>query len=126
MAAVVVGPVLLHELSLNEWHMLAGLTGISAGVPIGFARSRAQYVRAIPLSKSVVLTRSRAEYLLILLLAALRSAESAIRHSHSTLLTLALAGLLSLPVGESVARSVSITNKYQNAVNESPAHGLSS
>jgi hypothetical protein len=124
MAMVVVGPVLLHELNINDWHLLAGLVGISVGVPIGLLRARVQFVRAVPTSKSVVLTRSRAEYSLVILLAVLRSAESSIRQHHSMLLTLVLAGLLSLPVGESVTRSVSITSRYQRSVAESPIHGL--
>jgi hypothetical protein len=125
MAMIVVGPVLAHELNLNAWHMLAGLVGISLGIPIGLLRSRVQFVRAVPTSKSVVLTRSRAEYLLVILLAVLRTAENTIRQNHSILLTLLLAALLSLPVGESITRSISITSKYQSSVRESPIHGLS-
>jgi hypothetical protein len=125
MAIIVVGPVLAHELNLSAWHMLTGLAGISLGIPIGLLRSRVQFVRAVPTSKSVVLTRSRAEYLLVILLAVLRTAENTIRQNHSTLLTLLLAALLSLPVGESITRSISITSKYQSSVGESPMHGLS-
>ena len=125
MAIVVVGPILLHELNLSAWHMLAGLVGISLGMPIGLLRSRVQFVRAVPMSKSVVLTRSRAEYSLVILLAVLRSAESTNLQSHSTMLTLLLAAMLSLPVGESITRSVSLTSKYQTSVSESPVHGLS-
>src|ERR1039458_10668914 len=69
LAIVVVGPVLAHELNLNTWHVLAGVIGISVGIPIELLRSRVQFVRAIKSSQSVVLTRSRAEYALVILLA---------------------------------------------------------
>jgi len=124
-AIIVVGPVLAHELNLNSWHLLAGLVGASCGVPIGIVRSRVQYVRAIKESTSVVLTRSRAEYGLVIVLVALRSSESFIRSSHTPALTLLFAALLALPIGESIARTASIVNKYRAAVNESPTMGLS-
>ena len=125
LAIVVVGPVLAHELNLNTWHVLAGLIGISVGIPIGLLRSRVQFVRAIKSSQSVVLTRSRAEYALIILLVILRSSEGSIRQNHTTSITLLLAMLLALPIGESFARSVSMGNKYHTSTVESPSMGLS-
>ena len=125
LAVVVVGPVLAHELNLNTWHVLAGLIGISVGIPIGLLRSRVQFVRAIKSSQSVVLTRSRAEYALVILLVILRSSEDSIRQNHTTSITLLLAMLLGLPIGESFARSVSMVNKYHSSTVESPSMGLS-
>lgn len=124
-AIIVVGPALVHELDINAWHLLAGLVGASAGLPFGLLRSRVQYVRAIKASTSVVLTRSRAEYGLVVVLIVLRSSESFLRQSHAPALTLLFAGLLALPIGESIARTASIVNKYRAAVNESPTMGLS-
>lgn len=124
LALIVVGPVLAHELNLNTWHVLAGLLGLSLGIPIGVLRSRVQYVRAIKSSKSVVLTRSRAEYALIVVLLILRSGEDVIRQNHTTALTLLFAMLLALPVGESCARSLSILGKYQRSLDGTPSMGL--
>jgi hypothetical protein len=124
-AIFVIGPVLAHELNINAWHLLAGLVGLSLGVPIGLLRSRVQYVRAIKASTSVVLTRSRAEYALIVVLVILRSSEDFIRQSHRPSITLLFAALLSLPIGESCARTISIVDKYRKAVSDSPTMGLS-
>ena len=124
LAIVVVGPLLDHELNVNAWHILAGLVGMAAGVPIGLLRSRVQYVRAVKRSKSVVLVRSRAEYALILLLVILRSSENSIRLNHSTIVTLMYALLLALPIGESCARSFTMVKKYRNETIESPSMGL--
>lgn len=121
LAIIVVGPVLAHELNVDTWHVLAGLVGVGAGVPIGLLRSRVQYVRAIKSSKSVVLVRSRAEYALIFLLVILRSSESSIRQNHSTSVTLLFALLLALPIGESCARTFSMVKKYRSETAETPS-----
>jgi hypothetical protein len=125
LAIIVVGPVLAHELNVDVWHILAGLVGIAAGIPIGLLRSRVQYVRAIKSSKSVVLTRSRAEYGLIVLLVILRSFQSSIGQNNSTSVTLLFALLLALPIGESCARSFSMVKKYRMEAVALPAVGLS-
>jgi hypothetical protein len=125
MTIIVVGPVLAQELNVSPWHVVAGLLGVSAGVPIGMLRSRVQFVRAIKSSTSVVLTRSRAEYGLLALLLVLRSAEDAIRNVHTSSITLLFAALLALPVGESFARTIAIVGKYRNSISESPSMGLS-
>jgi hypothetical protein len=125
MTIIVVGPVLAQELNLSAWHVVAGLVGVSLGVPIGMLRSRVQFVRAIKSSKSVVLTRSRAEYALLALLLVLRSAEDAIHNVHTTSITLLFAALLALPVGESFARTTALVGKYRNSISESPSMGLS-
>ncbi|MFY9783060.1 MAG: hypothetical protein WAK12_05965 [Acidimicrobiales bacterium] len=125
MSVIVVGPVLAQELNVSAWHVVAGLVGASLGVPIGMLRSRVQFVRAIKSSRSVVLTRSRAEYALLGLLVVLRSAEDGIHNVHTTSITLLFASLLALPVGESIARTTAIVGKYRNSVSESPSMGLS-
>jgi hypothetical protein len=123
LAVIVVGPVLAHELNINTWHVLVGLVGLTIGVPIGLLRSRVQFVRAIKSSQSVVLTRSNAEYALIAVLVVLRVAQDSIRDVHSSTLTLLFAALLALPIGESVARSTSMVEKYRNSPDESPSLG---
>jgi hypothetical protein len=125
MSIIVVGPLLAHELNVSVWHVIVGLVGASLGVPIGLLRSRVQFVRAIRSSTSVVLTRSRAEYLLLALLIVLRSAQDAIHNVHTSSITLLFAGLLALPVGESFARSLSIVSKYRTSLGEAPSMGLS-
>jgi hypothetical protein len=121
LAIIVVGPLLGHELRLSVWHVVAAVLGASIGIPIGWLRSRVQFVRAIASTKSVVLTRSNAEYALVVLLVVLRSAQDFLSKSHSALITIVFAALLALPIGESVARSVSITNKYHASLGELPA-----
>jgi hypothetical protein len=123
LAVIVVGPVLAHELNISAWHLLAGLLGLSIGIPIGLLRSRVQFVRAIKSSQSVVLTRSNAEYALLALLVVLRVAQDSVRNVHSTTLTLLFAALLALPIGESVARSYSMVEKYRNGPDEPASLG---
>jgi hypothetical protein len=125
LAIIVVGPVLAHELDINTWHVVAGLVGVSLGIPIGLLRSRVQFVRAIKSSTSVVLTRSNAEYALLVVLIVLRSAQDFIRGVHSPSVTLLFAALLALPIGESAARSISIVEKYRGAVDGSAPMGIS-
>lgn len=123
-AAIIVGPVLWHEMNLSTWHVVASLLGASIGIPIGVLRSRVQFVRAAPSSRSVVLTRSRAEYALLVVLIILRSAEGFVKREHAQALTLVAAALLALPIGESLARSLSIVQKYRASVVETPSMGL--
>jgi len=125
LAIIVVGPLLAHELHFSLWHAAAAAVGASIGIPIGLLRSRVQFVRAIASTKSVVLTRSNAEYALVVLLVVLRSAQDFLSKSHSSLVTILFAALLALPIGESCARSVSITSKYNVSLGELPAAGSS-
>jgi hypothetical protein len=121
LAIIVVGPLLGHELNLSAWHIIAALVGASVGIPIGILRSRVQFVRGIASTKSVVLTRSNAEYALLALLIILRSAQDFMRQSHSASITILFAALLALPIGESCARSYSITEKYRASIGDLPA-----
>jgi hypothetical protein len=121
LAVIVVGPLLAHEINLSVWHSLAAVVGAVAGIPIGLLRSRVQFVRAIASTKSVVLTRSNAEYALVVLLIVLRSAQDFLRQSHSVSITILFAALLALPIGESSARSISITGKYRASLGDLPA-----
>lgn len=73
------------------------------------------FVRALPQSRSVILTRSTAEYLLLGVLVVLRSSENAISRVHSRSLTAVLSALLALALVESVTRSIAITVKYRRS-----------
>ncbi len=75
-------------------------------------------MRAIKSSQSIVLTRSNAEYALIAVLVVLRVAQDSVRDVHSTTLTLLFAALLALPIGESIARSYSMVERYRNSPDE--------
>ena len=124
LALVVVGPVLWHELTLSAVHVGAGILGLLLGCPVGVLRSRIQFVRAIESTKSVVLTRSNAEYALVILLVILRSAESSIERQHGAGITFLLTVLLAFAFGESATRSAAITQKYRKSVEEQPRPSL--
>lgn len=120
LALVVVGPVLWHELTLSVAHVGAGILGLVLGYPVGVLRARIQFVRAVTPTKSVVLTRSNAEYALVILLIILRSAESSIERQHGAGVTFLLTVLLAFAFGESAARSIAITQRYRQSAEEQP------
>jgi hypothetical protein len=125
--AVVVGPLLVRVIYLNPWNLPLALVGAAIGIPVGLLRSKVQYVRAIKATKSVVLTRSAAEYAVVVLLVIIRSVESSVDKSTSGALIAIAALLLGFPIGESSARSRSIIQKYQAAPDEyvtGPASGV--
>jgi hypothetical protein len=117
-AVVLIGSTLWDTVFTSLTHVGVALLGAAIGVPIGLARARVVFVRALPSSKSVVLTRSTAEYLLLALLLCLRLGGSTIARSHSKAGLYVLGALLGLAVAESVARSVAITLRYRNSANE--------
>jgi hypothetical protein len=117
-AAVVVGPLLWHELHKGASCVGLGVVGAAVGIGIGLLRARIMFVRALPQSRSVILTRSTAEYLLLGLLIILRSAEGAVERLHSRPFTLVLSALLALAVVESVTRSVAITLNYRRSITQ--------
>jgi hypothetical protein len=82
-------------------------------VPIGMARARVMYVRAVKESHSVVFRRSAMEYGLLGLLLVLRIAESSISHLHNEFVTYVLTGGIALAVVESIARAAAIVVKYR-------------
>jgi len=114
-AAVVVGSLLWRYLTTDIAHVGMGVLGAAIGVPIGLLRARVQFVRALPQSTSVILTRSTAEYLLLGLLIILKLTENAVSRVHSLPITLVLTALLALAVTESIARSIAITLKYRTS-----------
>lgn len=118
---VLIGGVLWDLMTRSPEHVLAATLGALAGIPIGLARAKVMYVRAVKESKSVVFRRSGIEYGLLALLLALRIAESSISHLHNSLATDALTALIGLAVAESIARAVAIVLKYRRDTQLDPA-----
>ncbi len=112
-AVALVGPLLWHELAKGVSYVGMALLGAAVGVAIGVLRARVMFVRALPQSRSVILTRSTAEYLLLGLLFVLKLSEDAIDRVHSGPFTLVLTALLALAVVESFGRSIAITLTYR-------------
>lgn len=120
-AVVVVGSRLWDVVLSDAGHVGVAIVGAFVGIPIGLARARVMFVRALPSSKRVILTRSTAEYLLLGLLLCLRLGGNAIASSHSRAGLLVLAALLGLALGESLARSVAITIRSRTSIREQAA-----
>ena len=110
---VFIGSVLWSLLSRDLGHALVGIAGALAGIPIGIARARTMYVRAVPEAHCVVFRRSPLEYGLLGLLLVLRLAEDGISKLHAGVVTYALVALISLAVSESVARAAAVTEYYR-------------
>ncbi len=115
-----IGTVLWSLMTRSDGHFLAALLGAAVGVPIGMARARVQYVRAVGTAKSVVFRRSNAEYGLIALLVILRIAESSISNLNTGFATYAIAAGAALAIAESIARSAAIGVRYHRETNFSP------
>ncbi len=78
LSIVFVGGVLWGLMSRDVVHVLFALVGAAAGVPLGVARARTMYVRAVPDAKSVIFRRSTLEYGLLAVLLVLRIVERSI------------------------------------------------
>ena len=113
MSIVLIGSVLWTLMMRSDGHVVAALIGGAIGVPIGMARARVMYVRAVKESQSVIFRRSAMEYGLLGLLLILRIAESSISHLHNEFVTYVLTGGIALAVVESIARAGAIIMKYR-------------
>ncbi len=91
-------------------HLALSGVGAVVGMIIGLARARAMFVRALPTSRAVVLTRSGREYVLVGLLIILRVVEAAIVTGPWSVLVLAL---VVLAMVDSIVRSAEITRLYR-------------
>ncbi|MGA2123892.1 MAG: hypothetical protein ABSG58_05640 [Acidimicrobiales bacterium] len=111
-----IGTVLWGLVMRSDAHVLAALIGAGAGVPIGMARAKVMYVRAVKESQSVIFRRSAMEYGLLGLLLILRIAESSITHLHNEFVTYVLTAGIALAVAESIARAAAIIMKYRRDV----------
>jgi hypothetical protein len=112
LALFFVGSVLWGLISRDVGHLLIAIVGGSAGIPLGVARARTMYVRAVKPDKSVVFRRSPLEYGLLSLLLVLRIVEGSIAKLHSEVATYALTALIAFAVVESVARTLDIGVRY--------------
>ncbi|HEY5302670.1 MAG TPA: hypothetical protein VIJ86_01285 [Acidimicrobiales bacterium] len=118
-SVVVIGPFVVHFISMSSTHVAAAIVGAGAGVVIGYTRARIMFVRAVKQYKSIVLRRSGLEYGLLLILIILRATEGSIESSGSTSALLAVTALASLALVEAVARAAFIVKRYIDAPEES-------
>jgi hypothetical protein len=107
-----VGSVLWSLMTRNYAHFGAAIVGALAGVPIGIARARVMYVRAVPAAKCIILRRSPVEYALLAVLLALRLSANSIASMHSSVATYALTAFIALGVVESIVRASAIVWRY--------------
>jgi hypothetical protein len=113
---VLIGTVLWSLMGRSDGHVVAAIIGAAAGIPIGMARAKVMYVRAVKESQSVIFRRSAMEYGLLGLLLILRIAESSITHLHNGFVTYLLTAGIALAVAESIARAGAIVVKYRHDV----------
>lgn len=114
---VVIAEPVVVQLSKGIGHIALAVVGAAIGIAIGLTRARVMYVAAVPATKSVIMTRSRTEYLLVVLVIALRFAEFAATGPW----TIVLALLLGIAVVDPIARSIATTMKYRAEVTALPA-----
>jgi hypothetical protein len=115
-----IGTVLWDLMTRSDGHFVAALVGAAIGIPIGMARAKVQYVRAVGTAKCVVFRRSNAEYALLGLLLVLRIAESSISNLHNGFASYAIAAGAALAVAESIARSAAIAIRYHRETTLAP------
>jgi hypothetical protein len=107
-----VGSVLWDLMTRNYAHAGAAIVGGLVGVPIGLARARVMYVRAVPAVKCIILRRSPVEYALLAVLLALRLSANSIANMHSSIATYVLTAVIALGVIESIVRASAIVWRY--------------
>jgi hypothetical protein len=113
-----VGSVLWGLMTRNYAHAGAALVGALVGVPIGLARARVMYVRAVREAKCIILRRSPIEYTLLAVLLALRLSSNSIANMHNSAATYVLTAVLALGIVESIVRASAIVWRYHH---EAPA-----
>jgi hypothetical protein len=112
LAALFIGSVLWGLITRDVGHLVIAFVGGAAGIPVGVARARTMYVRAVQSDRSVVFRRSALEYGLLSLLLVLRIVENSIAKLHSGVATYALTALIAFALVESVARTLDIGIRY--------------
>lgn len=117
-SVVVIGPFVVHFISMSSTHIAAAIVGAAAGVAIGYTRARIMFVRAVKQNRSIVLRRSGLEYGLLLILIVLRATEGSIERSGSPATLLAVTALASLALVEAIARAAFIVKRYIDAPDE--------
>jgi hypothetical protein len=116
---LLVGALLWDEVSESSAHVLAGLGGLAVGVAVGLYRARIMYVRADPVRRAVVLTRSTAEYVALAVLGLLELGRSDLEHRADRLdspLSLLVTALVALALSEALARIGAIVLRYRRSV----------
>jgi len=116
-ALLLIGSVIWGLITRDFGHLVIAFFGGAAGVPVGVARARTMYVRAVQANRSVVFRRSALEYGLLSLLLVLRIVEGSIAKLHSDAATLALTALLAFALVESFARTIDIGLRYHRETN---------
>jgi hypothetical protein len=111
-----VGSVLWGLMTRNYAHAGAAVIGALVGIPIGLARARVMYVRAVRETKSIILRRSPAEYALLAVLLAIRLSANSIANLHNSFATYALTAVLALGIAESITRAGAIVWRYHREV----------
>jgi len=111
-----VGAILWADLIRNGEHVVAGVFGAAVGLSFGYLRYRIQYVGAVPEHRAVVLVRSRAEYVAVAALLAVRLAAEQDEIPLTGALTLLVTLLLSACVFESIGRTACILTRYRRDV----------
>jgi hypothetical protein len=120
-SVVIIGPIFWHLVTTNVNHVVVAIVGGIVGVVIAWARARVMFVRAVKVTKSVILRRSSAEYALLGLLIVLRLAEGAVKNDRIGVQSLVFTALISLAVVEPIARSWFIVEKYLETEPGDPA-----
>jgi hypothetical protein len=111
-----VGTVLWGLMTRNYAHAAAAIVGALVGVPIGLARARVMYVRAVKEAKCIILRRSAAEYALLAVLLAIRLSANSIANLHNSFATYGLTAVLALGIAESITRASAIVSRYHREV----------
>lgn len=117
-SVIVIGPFVLHFISMSTSQVAGAIVGVGIGIATGYSRARIMFVRAVKKHKSVVLRRSGLEYGLLSILIILRVTEDAIEKSSSKVALLAVTALAALALTEAMARSVFIVKRYIDAPND--------
>lgn len=113
MDLLVVGAILWGDLTRNWEHAAAAAVGAAIGLAVGRYRFRIQYVRSVPEHHAVVMVRSRAEYVALVVLLLVRAAAEQHQIPVNGALTLLVTLLLSVCVLESIGRAVSFLRQYR-------------
>lgn len=111
-SVVIIGPIFWHLMTTDVQHVVIASVGGAIGVVIAWARARVMFVRAVQVTKSVILRRSGAEYALLGLLIVLRLIEGSVKNDRIGVQSLVLTALISLAVIEPIARSSFIVDRY--------------
>jgi len=118
---LIAAAVLWPELSRYPSHVIAVIVGAVVGIPIGIARSRTMYVRAIPDIRYVVMRRSVLEFVLLGVLIVIKLGTDVFSIDNNSILAWAVTAGIGVVVGESITRSIAMTLRFRRDVKAAPA-----